>query len=71
MGEGIRELVLNRLGDGESPAPPRDRTFEDQVMAMERLKDALNDHEGISKAVRALDSFIRITMKSVEAESKS
>lgn len=72
MPEGIRDLMLNRLGEGDSPAPPRDRTFEDQVIALERLKEALNDDDGgISQAVRALESFIRITMKSIESESKS
>jgi len=69
MSEGLRDFVLNRI-EGET-APPPDRTFEDQVMAMERLKEALNDDEGISKAVRALETFIRVTMKKIETESKS
>ena len=68
--EGIRDLVLNRIGEAPAEAPVRDRSFEDQVMAMERFKEALFEDEGISKAVRALDSFIRITMKKAETDNR-
>lgn len=69
--EGIRGFMLQRLGESSSHAL-KDRSFEDQVMAMENLKRALNDEdEGISRAVRALETFIRVTMKKIEAESES
>lgn len=67
--EGIRDFLLDRSSESPVEAPVRDRSFEDQVMAMERLKEALSEDEGISKAVRALETFIRVTMKKVEAES--
>jgi len=71
MGEGIRDFLMQRLSERPAEAP-RDRSFEDQVIALERFKEALNDEDGgISNAVRALETFIRVTMKKIEAESRS